>query len=76
MIYTEDFTLPAKEELTVEEINLSTPALRAGAFHLGKYCEKPSQVCLVVDKLVATILAKLVGTTKIIGKIVLNVANY
>uniref|UniRef100_A0A2P2HY34 NADH dehydrogenase (Ubiquinone) 1 alpha subcomplex subunit 8-like n=1 Tax=Hirondellea gigas TaxID=1518452 RepID=A0A2P2HY34_9CRUS len=37
------FELPTEEELVVEEINLSTPSLRAGAFHLGKYCEIPSK---------------------------------
>ncbi|XP_063589238.1 NADH dehydrogenase [ubiquinone] 1 alpha subcomplex subunit 8-like [Penaeus indicus] len=37
---TKDFTLPTEEELTVQEINISTPALRAAAFHVGKQCEK------------------------------------
>ncbi|KAF2354000.1 hypothetical protein FHG87_015244 [Trinorchestia longiramus] len=40
---TKSFELPTEEQLTVEEVNISTPALRAGAFHLGKYCETPSQ---------------------------------
>uniref|UniRef100_A0A182S9F5 NADH dehydrogenase [ubiquinone] 1 alpha subcomplex subunit 8 n=1 Tax=Anopheles maculatus TaxID=74869 RepID=A0A182S9F5_9DIPT len=39
MVVTKDTFLPSEEELTVPEINLSGPALRAGAFHLGKYCE-------------------------------------
>lgn len=39
MVVTKDTFLPTEEELTVPEINLSGPALRAGAFHLGKYCE-------------------------------------
>lgn len=50
---TKDFPLPTEEELTVEEINLSTSALRAGAFHLGKYCEVPSQeyvLCKLEEK--------------------------
>ncbi|XP_042214304.1 NADH dehydrogenase [ubiquinone] 1 alpha subcomplex subunit 8-like [Homarus americanus] len=38
-MFTKDFTLPTEEELTVEEVNVSTPALRAAAFHLGKACE-------------------------------------
>ncbi|XP_037774335.1 uncharacterized protein LOC119570807 [Penaeus monodon] len=33
---TKDFTLPTEEDLTVQEINISTPALRAAAFHVGK----------------------------------------
>ena len=41
---TKDFTLPTEAELTVEEINLSTPSFRAAAFHLGKFCETPSKV--------------------------------
>merc|ERR1712127_1031930 len=28
-----------EQELTVEEVPLGTPSLRAGAMHLGKYCE-------------------------------------
>ncbi|CAH1116445.1 unnamed protein product [Phaedon cochleariae] len=36
---TDDVTLPTEEELTVQEVNLSGPALKAGAFHLGKACE-------------------------------------
>uniref|UniRef100_U5ETN5 NADH dehydrogenase [ubiquinone] 1 alpha subcomplex subunit 8 n=1 Tax=Corethrella appendiculata TaxID=1370023 RepID=U5ETN5_9DIPT len=39
MVITNDIFLPKEEDLTVEECPLSTPALRAGAFHLGKYCE-------------------------------------
>jgi len=36
---TKDTVLPTYEELTVEECNLSSPYLKAGAFHLGKECE-------------------------------------
>ncbi|XP_013106917.1 NADH dehydrogenase [ubiquinone] 1 alpha subcomplex subunit 8 [Stomoxys calcitrans] len=39
MVVTNNVTLPSDEELTVPELNLSTAALRAGAFHLGKACE-------------------------------------
>ncbi|XP_076037795.1 NADH dehydrogenase [ubiquinone] 1 alpha subcomplex subunit 8-like [Oratosquilla oratoria] len=38
-MFTKDFELPSDEELTTEELNISTPALRAGAFHMGKECE-------------------------------------
>jgi len=36
---TKDKDLPSYEELEVQEIELSTPFLRAGSFHLGKECE-------------------------------------
>ncbi|XP_055379955.1 NADH dehydrogenase [ubiquinone] 1 alpha subcomplex subunit 8 [Condylostylus longicornis] len=39
MVVTLKTTLPSDEELTVPEVNLSSSALRAGAFHLGKACE-------------------------------------
>ncbi|XP_059613262.1 NADH dehydrogenase [ubiquinone] 1 alpha subcomplex subunit 8 [Phlebotomus argentipes] len=39
MVVTYNVELPTEEELTVPEVNLSGPALKAGAFHLGKYCE-------------------------------------
>lgn len=39
MVVTLDTELPTEEELTVPELKLSGPALRAGAFHLGKYCQ-------------------------------------
>jgi len=44
MVITNETTLPTEEELTVPEINLSSAALRAGAFHLGKHCEKENLV--------------------------------
>lgn len=39
MVITLDHELPSEDELTVPELKLSGPALRAGAFHLGKYCQ-------------------------------------
>ena len=39
MVLTKDIWLPTDQELTVEEVPLGTPSLRAGAMHLGKYCE-------------------------------------
>ena len=39
MVFTKDAKLPTYEELTVEEVPLGAPYLKAGAFHLGKYCE-------------------------------------
>ncbi|XP_013136704.1 PREDICTED: NADH dehydrogenase [ubiquinone] 1 alpha subcomplex subunit 8-like [Papilio polytes] len=39
MVVTNNVVLPEDSELTVEEVNLSTATLRAGSFHLGKYCE-------------------------------------
>ncbi|XP_054707772.1 NADH dehydrogenase [ubiquinone] 1 alpha subcomplex subunit 8-like [Uloborus diversus] len=40
MPFTEEFYLPPEEELKVQEINLSTPFLKAGALHFGKYCNE------------------------------------
>lgn len=45
---TENTTLPTEEELTVPEVNLSGPALKAGAFHLGKACEWENNVRLII----------------------------
>ncbi|CAB3361117.1 Hypothetical predicted protein [Cloeon dipterum] len=42
MVVTNSYTLPTEEELTVKEVELSSPILMAGAFHLGKYCETVS----------------------------------
>lgn len=39
MVVTNKMWLPTEEELTVEEVPLGTPYLKAGAQHLGKYCE-------------------------------------
>eukprot|EP00092_Neocalanus_flemingeri_P010083 GFUD01010866.1.p1 GENE.GFUD01010866.1~~GFUD01010866.1.p1 ORF type:complete len:199 (-),score=38.27 GFUD01010866.1:83-637(-) len=39
MVLTKDVWLPTEAELTVQEVPLGTPSLRAGAMHLGKYCE-------------------------------------
>lgn len=45
---TFDLELPTEEELTVPEVNISSPALRAGAFHLGKHCENQNNVSVSV----------------------------
>jgi hypothetical protein len=50
MVVTADIYLPSEEELTVQEVNLSGPALRAGAFHYGKYCEFQNNVRFFNDK--------------------------
>lgn len=39
-----DMSLPTVEELTVPELNLSSPALKAGAHHFGKFCDSQSKV--------------------------------
>jgi len=39
MTITLETQLPTEEELTVQEVPLGTPYLKAGAFHLGKACE-------------------------------------
>lgn len=45
---THEVELPTEEQLTVQEINLSGPALKAGAFHLGKACEWENNVRLSI----------------------------
>lgn len=44
MVLTADVHLPEESELTVPEVNLSGATLRAGSFHLGKYCEHANNV--------------------------------
>lgn len=44
MVITSEVNLPTEEELTIQEVNVSTAALRAGAFHLGKHCEYQNNV--------------------------------
>jgi hypothetical protein len=44
MAFTKKHILPTDEELTVEEINVDTVTLRAGAFQYGKYCENYNNV--------------------------------
>lgn len=46
MTITDETTLPTHEELTVQEVLLSGPALKAGGFHLGKACEYENNVSL------------------------------
>lgn len=46
MVVTLDTKLPTEDELTMPELKLSGPALRAGAFHLGKYCQDSFNVSI------------------------------
>ncbi|CAF3624929.1 unnamed protein product [Rotaria socialis] len=39
MSFTHDLKLPTYEELECPVVNVSSPALRAGSFHLAKYCD-------------------------------------
>lgn len=48
MVVTNNISFPSDEELTVPEINLSGPALRAGSFHFGKYCENQNNVSYII----------------------------
>lgn len=50
MVVTNDIHLPSDEQLTVPEVNLSGPALRAGSFHLGKYCEYQNNVSYNINR--------------------------
>lgn len=45
---TEETYLPTEEELTVQEINLSGPALTAASVHIGKACEFQNNVRLLL----------------------------
>ena len=44
MPFTEAEHLPSFEELDVQELNMTAAPLRAGAHHLGKYCDNQSKV--------------------------------
>ena len=44
MVITDSVKLPSEEELTVQELNVSSAALRARALHLGKQCEYQNNV--------------------------------
>ena len=44
MVFTQAAYLPTEEELSVQEINISTSGLRAASFHMGKACETVNNV--------------------------------
>ncbi|XP_067003646.1 NADH dehydrogenase [ubiquinone] 1 alpha subcomplex subunit 8 [Anabrus simplex] len=50
MVVTADISLPPDEDLTVEELNITGAALRAGAFHVGKYCENQNNEFMLCRK--------------------------
>uniref|UniRef100_A0A131XXU0 NADH dehydrogenase [ubiquinone] 1 alpha subcomplex subunit 8 n=1 Tax=Ixodes ricinus TaxID=34613 RepID=A0A131XXU0_IXORI len=50
MPFSEDYEFPSDSELNVEEVNISTPALRAGAYHFGKYCDEQSKEFMLCKK--------------------------
>uniref|UniRef100_A0A336LNF5 NADH dehydrogenase [ubiquinone] 1 alpha subcomplex subunit 8 n=1 Tax=Culicoides sonorensis TaxID=179676 RepID=A0A336LNF5_CULSO len=47
MVLTNDVQLPEEHTLDHPEIPLSSPALKAASFHLGKYCENQSNEFLL-----------------------------
>ncbi len=47
MVLTKEITIPSEEELTVQEVEISTPGLRAASFHMGKACENVNNVCII-----------------------------
>lgn len=47
MSFTQDLKLPTYEELECPVVNVSSAALRAGSFHLAKYCDLQFKVSLV-----------------------------
>jgi hypothetical protein len=46
MSFTHDLKLPNYDELECPVVNVSSPALRAGSFHLAKYCDLQFKVSL------------------------------
>lgn len=38
-------TLPTYEELTVPELHLTWPEMKAGALYFGRFCDEPCKVC-------------------------------
>ncbi len=46
MSFTHDLKLPSYEELECPVVNVSSAALRAGSFHLAKYCDLQFKVSL------------------------------
>ena len=46
MSFTNDLKLPTYDELECPVVNVSSPALRAGSFHLAKYCDLQFKVSL------------------------------
>lgn len=44
MVVIKDVLLPTYDDLAVEEIKLSSPALKAAATHVGKYCDEVNKV--------------------------------
>ncbi|GAV01244.1 hypothetical protein RvY_11984 [Ramazzottius varieornatus] len=53
MVITKDVLLPTYDELAVEEIKLSSPALKAAATQVGKYCDdinKEFMLCRAEEK--------------------------
>ncbi len=47
MSFTHDLKLPTYDELECPVVNVTSPALRAGSFHLAKYCDLQFKVSLV-----------------------------
>lgn len=54
MVLTKEITIPSEEELTVQEVEISTPGLRAASFHMGKACENVNNVCIIWYQLLST----------------------
>jgi hypothetical protein len=46
MSFTHDLKLPTYDDLECPVVNVSSPALRAGSFHLAKYCDLQFKVSL------------------------------
>lgn len=46
MSFTKDTKLPSYEDLECPVVNVTAPTLRAGSFHLAKYCDLQFKVGL------------------------------
>ena len=44
MPFQKEFEFPSDEELTANDVNISSVYLKAGAIHYAKYCEKENDV--------------------------------
>lgn len=48
MVLTKEVSLPSDQDLTTQEIEISTSGLRAASFHMGKVCENVNNVSIEI----------------------------
>lgn len=44
MVITDTVELPTYDELNIQEVNVTSPYLRASGAYFGKYCDEQSKV--------------------------------